>query len=194
MVRAILGGRKTQTRRVLKPQPSPQTVRDHGAWPDSFAQVYGPYGVPGDRLWVRETWVSSYQNGCWGTAFRADMSFVQGKRAHPKGPHFHAKELGPHVRWRPSIFMPRWASRITLEITGVRVQRLQDISEEDAQAEGSEWYGVADLRPDGELREGPSVAYRAGFHDLWDSINEKRGFGWDANPWVWAITFKRVSA
>lgn len=90
-----------------------------------------------------------------------------------------------------SIHMPRWASRITLEITDVRAERLNDISEEDAKEEGVEPELYADLRPDGELRDGESIAYRASFHELWDKINGK-AHPWDSNPWVWAISFRRV--
>ena len=131
-----------------------------------------PYGVPGDRLWVRETF---YSNGmCKNT-----MSC-----------HYRATYNGLFTpdtvpwKWTPSIFMPRWASRITLEITGVRVERVQDISEEDARAEGI---------PD-EYRAGHRIYYRPRFKTLWDSINAKRGFGWDSNPWVWVVEFKRVGA
>ena len=94
-------------------------------------------------------------------------------------------------KWVTPLFMPRWASRITLEITDVRVERLQEISEDDARAEGAEWYGFADLQPNGELREGPSFAYRAGFHDLWDSINADR-CPWESNPFVWAVSFRKI--
>jgi hypothetical protein len=86
-------------------------------------------------------------------------------------------------KWRPSIHMPRWASRITLEVTDVRVERVQEISEEDAKTEGvtpsivGEWWD--------------HLKYRAGFQTLWNSINEKRGFGWDENPWVWVVEFKK---
>jgi hypothetical protein len=91
-------------------------------------------------------------------------------------------------KWRPSIFMPRWASRITLKITDVRVERLQDISEDSAMAEGAQKYGET---PDGELLFDVG-SYRYGFKLLWDSINAKRGYGWDANPYVWVIEFRRV--
>ncbi len=155
MVRAILDGRKTQTRRVIRPQP--RWVGDPGipfrtedADPKGIIQC--PYGKPGDQLWVRETWAPNEGDVLAGKAFyRADNNTIV-------------------ERWRPSIHMPRWASRITLEITKVRVERLQDISEEDAKAEGS--------------------AYRTEFRDIWRSIY---GDGsWAHNPWVWVIEFRRI--
>jgi hypothetical protein len=190
-IRRIVSQDKTQTRRVIKPQPT--ILKEIGGlahhvrgplWRSGLpTRDLCPYGIPKDRLWVRETWASSYQDGGWGTAFRADMSFVLGRKRHEKGPHFHGKELGPHVRWRPSIFMPRWASRITLEITDVRVQRLQEISEEDAIAEGcSAWKGVPG---DGE-RDAQQT-----FVALWDSINSKK-YPWKSNPFVWVISFRKI--
>lgn len=215
MVRAILAGTKTQTRRVLKPQPvlSPShskwavvsdpwhedafagtgldvaNVARHGArrqvwwsedWCGNLIGEYGPcpHGIPGERLWVRETWRGGSNSLSSGLHFRADLD-----------------EQEAPGQWKPSILMPRWASRITLEVTEVRVQRVQEISGGmfggDARAEGLEWVaptwgvkGVADSW-NGDPRE----SYRA----LWDSINAKRGFGWDSDPWVWAITFRRLA-
>lgn len=213
MVRAILAGTKTQTRRIVKPQPPPDMDIDH--WCDTGA-LYGHgkiaysaggeivwpahpgNGVTGggfglsirnlygfDQLWVRETWCSAYQNGAFGTSFRADNSYLQGKRAHDKGPHFHAPQMGAHVRWRPSIFMPRWASRITLEITtSVRVERLNDISDADCFAEGIQ--SVIDAVG----RKGDGSA-RGEFRALWDSINAKK-CPWASNPWVWVVEFRRI--
>ncbi len=204
MVRAILDGRKTQTRRVIKPNPDTfcgwTGVEGRGYWP---ADIEGdpakcPYGQTDDRLWVREAWAPGYQDGGWGTIFRADGYFSLGARKHERGPYFHAKEVGSWIRWRPSIHMPRWASRITLEITSVRVQRLQEISEEDAMAEGVEKLGEFPcitpwknylLKPGQPSAMNHSIA-RASFMSLWDSIN-----GVDAhkvNPWVWAVSFKMV--
>jgi hypothetical protein len=193
MVRAILAGTKTQTRRVIKPQPKPHTYdcvnlkeaypnkpwcwladwlkpdgsvmsydewrEPHGGWPDRSKQFACPYGVPGDRLWVREDVIT-----------HSSIPQVVG---------YVADGCQATERWekrRNSIRMPRWASRITLEITEVRVQRLQNISDEDAQAEGG-WGGGC---------------FHRSFAGLWDSINAKRGFGWDVNPWVWVVGFKRV--
>ena len=127
-------------------------------------KVHCTYGYPGDRLWVRETWAPEREGtGCpddTGTLYRAT------------DPGWDDENTG--LRWRPSIFMPRTASRILLEITHVRVQRLQDISEDDARAEGCE----------------PFAYPRDRFHGLWDTIH---GSGaWHANPWVWALTFRRI--
>lgn len=199
MVRALKEERKTQTRRVTLPVP-PETLRH--AW--YKAPVYGwtnetfpaktwekrrcPYGYIGDRLWVRETFaileISKNLDGeidasTWTAA-------IPKKRESWLGVQYAAD--GGEGPWRPSIFMPRWASRFTLEITDVRVQRVREISQEDAKAEGypEEW-----ARQNGFV---PTRAPVLWYADLWDSINAKRGFGWDVNPWVWAITFKRVDA
>jgi hypothetical protein len=233
MVQAILDGAKTQTRRVVKPQPKIRERGDrHGAWyrVDSVGDLvdnsqpetgllayYGrcwdgihrlasdiiacPYGQPGDRLWVRETWAhyqtvnharrpdgrsfSEVSDGMAG--YRADgHDTIEDFRNHVRmtsGCDLEAVEINAD-RWRPSIHMPRWASRILLEIADVRVQRLQDISEEDAKAEGC----YAKTYRDGRGHEPASVDFRY----LWESIN---GAGsWDANPWVWAISFRRVDA
>lgn len=223
MVRAILDGRKTQTRRIVKPQPPDRTAlfmlsgnRD----PDGDVMKYHamaagpglevpafyscPYGVPGDRLWVRETW--------------GEVAHIDGgnptreKFVHVKGPderciiyREEAEQHGfewigesPEDRWRSPLRMPRWASRITLEVTGVRVQRLQDMTEVDAIDEG------AMTLPNRPTYEAECAAERAAgrikpplgdsplkrFASLWEQIN---GAGsWAANPWVWVIEFKRI--
>ncbi len=180
MVRAILEGRKTQTRRIVKPEPLPytevwhpreQVCRHTDYW---FARVAArcKYGVPGDRLWVRETWGDGEQNNCEpGVYYRAT------------DPAWDEEETG--FRWKPSIHMPRWASRITLEVTGVRVERLQDISEADARDEGA---GL--LLEDREYWDGDPDQYRKCFRVLWESINGPGS--WAENPWVWVIEFKRI--
>ena len=196
MVRALLAGTKTHTRRALKPQPSEfvggpgVTLRDGSPAPlialDDSVEPYGreiacPYGKPGDRLWVRETWhdASSSLHSC--ALYRAD------------GIDLHWD------KWAPSIHMPRWASRITLEITSVRVERLQDISEVDAAAEGLTFsakarrsdgcMGIYELHmPDGKLHFNDNA--RDLFRTLWEQINGPDS--WAANPWVWAIEFRRV--
>jgi len=185
MVRAILEGRKTQTRRLVKPQP---------AYPDAWEtpmfnrpQLSCPFGKPGDRLWVREAWQAwhrvSIEYHEWepisvkeATASR-QPEFEWGPTCDAIEYRATSKSMGP---WTPSIHMPRWASRIAIEITDVRVQRLQDISEEDAQAEGVQW----------NARMLPFSVY---FRDLWDSV-AKPGAEWRDNPWVWAISFQRVEA
>jgi hypothetical protein len=193
MVRALLDGSKTQTRRVCRPQPTEfvggpgVTLRDGSPAPlvplDDSVEPYGreivcPYGQPGDRLWVRESFCKIIgQSGGWiETDYQA--TYTHGFRL--------GDSLGLKKRWTPSIHMPRAASRITLEITSVRVERLQDISEADAQAEGVTDDGslVTDL--DGKDRGGTIAAYAT----LWEVIN---GVGsWDDNPWVWVVSFKRA--
>jgi uncharacterized protein YhfF len=163
MVRAILSGRKTQTRRRVKPQ--------HGFSPSMRTAEYcaqiSPYGAPGDRLWVRETFLHVADfHGKDVTWYRADDDTFPGQ-------------------WKPSIFMPRAASRITLEVTGVRVERLNEMPPEDARSEGC---GSAEIPwMSGPLASDP---WRNTYAQLWESIN---GAGsWAANPWVWVIEFKRV--
>lgn len=177
MVRALLAGTKTQTRRIIKPQPEPlrQCVdgwRWKGEHHDFMIDVC-PFGKPGDRLWVKETYSAHGEMGDWGRKrYRADLGD-------------DAKE--PHgLHWRPSIFCTRNASRITLEITSVRVERLNDISEADAKAEGAE---IQKETPGGWIICGPRIgSYKEGYRWLWESIN---GAGsWDANPWVWVIEFR----
>jgi hypothetical protein len=151
-------------------------------------RIVSPYGKPGDRLWVRETW--------------AYHLHAQASLADDDGPWVYAadgeqaKQYRLCDRWRPSIHMPRWASRITLEVTGVRVERLQDISEADAVAEGAPcWFcraAVVDITPGRDcacaLEPRPGrIAYR----ELWNSIN---GAGsWDMNPWVWVVEFRKAT-
>lgn len=218
MVRASLDGRKWQTRRVVKPQPACNVAgmyadryNEGDEWaywlPDNRMDAPRtfrcPYGVPGDRLWVRETWG-------FDSTVRADFRPLLGRhdlsgRDMLTAVRYLASSAANEARrWRPSIHMPRWASRITLELTDVRVQRLQDITEEDARAEGVDW---AAPRPYGERwddddREDPrEVGYPpAGasfaldnFRRLWDSINGARpGCSWADNPWVWCLSFRRV--
>lgn len=202
MVRAILDGTKTQTRRVLKPQPklipprswagcagkhwwacdavrSMVEIEDELQGTDkSMAWCLNPYGKPGDRLWVRETWAEHPDfPGARRAVYRADA-----------GSEYDVE------RWRPSIHMPRWACRILLEVTGVRVERLQAISETDARAEGIVPHEVRQMWLYGaDAVERASIYRRAAvdpFRELWESI---RGAGsWDANPWVWVVEFKRV--
>ena len=215
MVRACLDGSKTQTRRVVKPQP-PATVKEMMTWhhpkDDVTACFWGwdgaqiiedsdrcsPYGKPGDRLWVRETWAHEnmphgpYQPGC-AVFYRADYM------DDPLGPDLERSPDGIRRRWIPSIHMPRAACRLELEVTGVRVEWLQDISEADAVDEGiriSSWakrsmacQGIYECQmPDGKTHFNDS-AYEL-YRILWDQINGRGA--WDANPWVWVIEFKRL--
>lgn len=212
LVRAILDGRKTQTRRVVKLDAELKArgcTSLEGAWVDpgfgdgqylhvpgpheTFHRLHSPYGFKGDRLWVRETWQVVYPTG-----EPNQYSVLQPTGTDPQrhgkvlfhADHAAEKADEPRFPWRPSIFMRRWASRIALEITGVRVERLQQISEEDAVAEGiSRGNGI--LYADEPLSEQlPHLVFKG----LWDSINEKRGFGWEKNPWVWVIEFRRAQA
>ncbi|EGK73332.1 hypothetical protein METUNv1_00510 [Methyloversatilis universalis FAM5] len=181
MVRAILAGTKTQTRRVVKPQPQMVTDRTIKPWDGDADALLSlltktgkscPYGQPGDRLWVREAFCDARKALLGRVLYRASGDVACG--------------------WQPSIHMPRCASRITLEVTAVRVERLQDISIEDAKAEGA-W-------PDSSV-VGRCMAYfgidalavnpRLAFRMVWEQINGPGS--WDANPWVWVVEFKRVT-
>ena len=201
MIRALLTGRKTQTRRALDVPPVTfdAVFCDDGIWyigDATTGQREARLPVryqPGDRLWVREAHAILPR-----TAYR--MSIGTGtiaQREHPTDGYSAAVfregfDRSGNPGWRPSIHLPRWASRLTLTVTDVRVQRLQDISEEDAQAEG-----CIKLKVTGRAAEFTGSQYlglhwpscRAWYRDLWDSLNVARGFGWDANPWVVAVTF-----
>lgn len=179
MVRAILDGRKTQTRRVLKS-------------PDATCYDPRPYRKDyevGMCLWVRET---------WGQDFNLDPKYsLTCQEGRWRGPLSPCGTFHPYYRadlaesqsgfWKPSIFMPRWASRLSLEVVSVRVERLQEMKHEDALAEG-----FKDKKHTGVGTVMHTTA-RNNFTHLWDELNEKRGFGWDKNPWVWVIEFKRLS-
>jgi len=192
MVRALLAGTKTQTRRVVRPQPPDSFHRNavqlaraddeddtlFAVGPDGW-EVRCPFGDQGDRLWVRETWSHDGPDLAAVRARHQDM--LRGGITY--GPYYRATETAPEtLRWIPSIHMPRWASRITLEIVSVRVERVQEISEADAKAEGCEpkpGTYTADFAP----------GYVAAYRDLWGSLNAKRA-PWSSNPWVWVVEFK----
>ena len=232
MVRALLAGTKTQTRRIVKPQPEwrpagdgyaggwsalgkrkPDELRawaDEGAFARELMKWGSPYGAPGDTLWVREAFAVLTGAGT-RTVYRAD--------GEPTQRYFPAEPVH-NMKWTPSIHMPRWASRITLRVTDVRVERLQDISEEDAKAEGveptfysehwtaydpiTEGYPSFTVEPDAaqiaergleNVRHHPPklmCSAREQFRRLWESINGPGS--WDANPWVWVVSFERVTA
>lgn len=193
MVRAILAGRKTQTRRVIKPQPSNMDEwSGMGEFIDGrygFQNAVGndyfcPLGKPGDRLWVRETWgMSVRRDGAGGTG-----EFITHKADDPDAIYCSAA-CGTNIpiKWHPSIHMPRWASRITLEITDVRVERVQEISIDDIRSEG-----VMQRFPKVNDQFTPGIL-RVQFMNLWNSMYSKRGYGWESNPWVWVVSFKVVS-
>jgi len=188
MVRALLDGSKTQTRRVAKPVRHPDLgnictpgalVLEHE--PKHVIERACPYGQSGDRLWVRETFanIAMYRDAQLFADRQSDFTY----RAS-------GDNIGCH-KWQPSIRMPRAASRITLEITSVRMERLQDIREADARAEG-----VAYDPGEGGTFHVPGIAGCASdsaadaFRKLWQQIN--RPGSWDANPWVWVVEFKRL--
>lgn len=211
MVKAILEGRKTQTRRVVKGLGSKLgdeycTELRNGEIVETATLC--PYGVAGDHLWVRETWRYDdwTEDGEPYIRYAANdatqlmtpsedwadrVANIWAELSAPE--NYNIDQRARDRKWRPPIFLPRWASRITLEVLNVRVERVQDISEEDAITEGID----ADALVFG-LESGAAIAEdqkcRAQFADLWDSINAKRGYGWDANPWVWVIEFKQVQS
>lgn len=202
MIRALLEGRKTVTRREVKKRAALDCLA--AGFEPEFLALPGnadlcPYGKPGDRLWAREAWYCNHSEVQKGPYLQpADMQDLD--QAREDGDLVYAADgLNPYEQdqptWRPSIHMPRWASRILLEITDVRVERLQDVSEDQAQAEGVR------LMRDGSdtwvSREGPGnlvtpwPTAKEAFSDLWNSINGPHA--WVANPWVWAVSFKRVT-
>jgi hypothetical protein len=197
MVRAILDGRKTQTRRVMRTRVVEGGAIYDGAGGqmdhvDTEEVPEAPKYRPADILWVRETWlhVPDAHDGMGDcTYYRAAPPEIYRKPYLESAPRNWDKQNAEWMKengfkWKPSIHMPRWASRLTLEVTEVRVQRLQEISEEDAKAEGAEPALLL-----GKMVGGSPDMSRRGFAKLWNSINEKRGFGWGANPWVVAVTF-----
>lgn len=231
MVRAILAGRKTQDRRALKPQPGHRQkislsngnwmIHDETEFPVDGEVIRCPYGQPGDRLWVRETWVellhtspaSDQPELCDGDKLIEHATFWidanGGKWWHYDGRVIAYKATSDVVfcdgdgfteyankdelpKWRSPVLMPRWASRITLEVVSVRVERLQDISEADAWLEGVRPAGVSEYPNDGSLDSvEPQSATIQEFAKRWDESNGKGS--WEANPWVWAIEFRKAS-
>lgn len=214
MIMALLAGTKTQTRRVMKLQPAihPSVYFGEDAklragesfkggalavWPGEsefdYCDCHCPYSQPGDRLWVKEKWRTRRE---WDSISPSKLPCADDFLVQTHLDYAATIQSGLHGKWRPSIFMPRWASRITLEIESVRVERLQEIGDDDAIAEGIEWgkhdekipmegyrmYGGCGITND------PRVSYRT----LWESIN---GAGsWDANPFVWIIGFSALPA
>lgn len=220
MVRAILDGRKTMTRRVVKPQPQRRQVgssiafamdADDWAWgykgqphrctvsnkrggPTGYTSEC-PYGQPGDRLWVREAFLPCNGIGDVHPVEIGSASYVcfrDGSQNFKVGGYFEdnkdpqACKWPRNAKWRPSIHMPRWASRINLEVTGVRVERLQDITEEEAEREGA---ALCEHFTDAK-RGHPLQPHKTAFAWLWNKINGRDS--WAANPWVWVVEFKRA--
>lgn len=194
MVRALLSGAKSQTRRIVKDG----AWRNYGdcdgdgrmvdAW--DIDRALCPYGQAGDRLWVRETWTPGaiIEGRFSGNSF---VRFRDGGQKYKDGAYYRPENYRPgefdasKFKWKPSIHMSRWACRLVLEITDVRVERLQDISREDATAEGVDAWAATALPPAGQL-EDPRVQFAL----LWQAINGATSL--DANPWVWALTFRRL--
>ena len=228
MVKAILEGRKTMTRRVVNKDISNQFDIDvdntvaayiNQLTGDSYDPVeICPYGDVGDRLWVRETWAveESFDANpprgfsAWPVWFKANNAYCCNANGFPN--HGFHNPNATKGKWRPSIFMSRWASRITLEITGIRVDRLQDITEEDAIKEGMpDEYPIDPVYCPNCQGQGTcgaihpvSLGYmeidclecdtaKKRFRNLWDSINSKKpDKTWQDNPWVWVVEFRRV--
>lgn len=218
MVRAILDGRKTQTRRVIAsvghdnclPLQKRTKTKDGIYTHVMDAPIYGlcPFGKIGDRIWVRETWSDVNLDGAPAVAYRADdevydlmedeslldedgaFNYQDPRVCKCQFAAWHSDLIsGIEGNWRPSIHMPRWASRLTLEITGVRVERLNSISQEDAQAEGMELTGWRPTYSDPDSGGEVWTPYD-NFAQLWESIYGEES--WKANPWVWVIEFKVV--
>jgi hypothetical protein len=231
MVRAILEGRKTQTRRILKPafgKKHPiENLREHGmtgedcsgdfndpmSWGYPCAEdgddialgnwpVLCPYGVPagldrygiyGSRLWVRETWAMASRAADVAKIYYQASERDSHTNFHENIPVEKCGKIQPSwPKWKPSIHMPRAFSRINLEITDVRCERLQDISEADAIAEGGEYKDLGQPGAKGWRHGQPWLrdSAKLSFMDLWVSING--GKSWMNNPWVWVIGFKRI--
>lgn len=201
MVKAILEGRKTQTRRVIRLPRWAMPPNEDGEfeiddvfvngerreWPYAiarntgcFAAIQCPYGAIGDRLYVTETWQAICDGLWWHQMPKVDRGVMNWGVTNPIEPAF---DLEP-PRWVSGRFMPRWASRIMLEVVNVRVERVQDISDADIVAEGAPKNVCWPI--------GYSSQLVNWYRTLWDTINAKRGYGWDENPWVWAISFKAV--
>lgn len=215
MVQAILDGRKTQTRRVIKQQPSEGTFEDnvavlgyfslsdgtktgYGFCDESGREYKCPYGMPGDELWVRETWGVLLSTYNWEYGWECEglcdakvtrMGFedeqYSGREKYSVMYKADGYEACEGESWRPSIFMPRWASRIQLVIKDIRVERLQDITEDDAKAEGVG-------RPRYDWGDGVTFipTEKTEFSKVWETINAKRGYSWESNPWVWVVEFE----
>ncbi|GAL58478.1 hypothetical protein EV102420_11_00480 [Pseudescherichia vulneris NBRC 102420] len=208
MVRAILDGRKTQTRRIIKDcsvgrDPISKFIQIGkkfiGCYPEDVPELIReccPFGAVGDRIWVRETWADVNHDGCPAVAYRADgevrdLHEDDGDEDDPRLEKYWFAAWYPDLisgtegKWTPSIHMPRWASRITLEITDVRVERLNGISDENARAEGCA--GGHDSIPDYHYSATPHEHFR----HVWTSIYGEEGW---SLAWVWVIEFKRVEA
>jgi len=232
MIRAILAGKKTQTRRIVNWSPREDGLnlafsglepgyyssdnpssgyvlrsRGYGAcWNDRTWPAHCPYGSPGDRMWVRETFSTDALTvyPCPTAWYRADFSATEPDGNHsqdcgysrlsgsrpPLADCFACAMNGRRFKWRSPIFMPRRLSRITLQITEVRLQRLKEITEDDAQAEGIPVGEMMDVTVNGEAGRAAFFKARDAFAHMWNGIH--RAHEWKTNPWVWALTFRRI--
>lgn len=206
MVRGILEDRKDTTRRLVKPQPrvvhalyDDATISTNLLFRRKDQRIRCPYGKPGDRLWVKETYVLEETGREYEARRPSDRPWQETEDGAVLVPHYRATDPEPHIvpwdaidgeddrtRWKSSLFMPKWVARIWLEVVSVGVERLQSITDIDAMAEGAEigaYYSGATRMP---------TTYREAFEDLWNSIH---GSGaWELNPWLWVIKFRRIKA
>jgi hypothetical protein len=236
MVKAILEGRKTQTRRIIKPQPAmvddlsiPNVAYAGGEmvkWfgkqaPNTYQKIHCPYGEVGDKLWCRETFTQyrantpeemAITNQAWDDFRTGKKDLISAAHSIPAATGERqvlyaadfgdwAKNVDCDIKWTSPIFMPRWASRITLEIVGVRVERVKGISPLDAIAEGIERLDAdtpfrADFANQWRDYSGQEYYFNSpidSFHSGWNKINGKKaGCDWASNPWVWVLEFRRV--
>ncbi len=204
MVRAILEGRKTQTRRVMKVQPDCKGVLGTTPagdliyhWPHNEKQIYYCKFPYDHRLWVRENF--SIEKIAWNgesmccdrvvwKADRCAQYYLNGSTV--SSPFYLPSKYEPfRAKWKPSIHMPRWASRLLLDVVRVRVERVQDITRDDAKAEGVSGVWVNPPANEQHYQRVMLNPYVANYSVLWDEINGERGFGWDVNPWVWVLEY-----
>jgi len=185
-VRAILDDRQSQMRRVVKPQPYILIGTQPPEWPKEYPELC-PYGVPGDRLWVRETWCVHARYDGLRPAVLPDIKYLQNGVTYMADVYNGEKSLWMG-KTRPSIFMPRKHSRLTLEITNVRVERVREITYAQVIAEGLTYLLTDEQQTDGAHRaEGVEA-----FGNLWDKMHGKK-HPWSSNPWVWCVSFKVAS-
>ena len=210
MVQAIIAGNKTMTRRVIKPQPpygwfhedeiEPLTHwwTEHD-WDDDMMGWFPSYDKglkqpyqPGDILWVRETWCNLWHLDSHDQIIEGTEAFYYAADGYNPTPFNHFPDADGYTggrecpRWKPSIFMPKAACRIFIRVKNVRVERVQEISDDEARREGA-WLLCYDAKTGEEKSDNRTL-----FKIIWNELNAKRGYGWDINPWVWVIEFERV--